>query len=91
HRREMAEIERRLQAPRPAPASAPAAAAAPAPAPAAARAARRYRVAAGDSLSSLAVRFYGDAARWRDIYNANRNTVPNPRSLTPGQILIIPQ
>jgi nucleoid-associated protein YgaU len=52
--------------------------------------ARRYRVAAGDSLRTLAVRFYGDAGRWRTIYDANRDKLTSPTALAPGQILSIP-
>ena len=29
-------------------------------------------VAAGDSLGSIAVRYYGDSTRWQRIYEANR-------------------
>lgn len=32
---------------------------------------RTYRVQRGDTLSAIARRFYGDPARWRDIYEAN--------------------
>ena len=57
----------------------------PAPAPA-----RRYRVARGDTLSSIAVRFYGNAAYFKKVFDANRDTLDSPRSLREGQILIIP-
>lgn len=50
-----------------------------------------YTVQIGDTLSSISRRFYGSEARWRDIYNANRDKLPNPQSLKPGQILRIPR
>jgi len=56
-----------------------------APAPA-----RRYRVHKGDSLRSIASRFYGNADRWRAIYDANRDNLSNPNDLQPGKILAIP-
>lgn len=50
-----------------------------------------YTVQTGDTLSSISRRFYGSEARWRDIYNANRDKLPSPQSLKPGQILRIPR
>lgn len=50
-----------------------------------------YTVQIGDTLSSISRRFYGSEARWRDVYNANRDKLPNPQSLKPGQILKIPR
>jgi nucleoid-associated protein YgaU len=75
---------------RPAPvavaASAPAmpAPAAPPPAP------RTYRVASGDTLSRISSRYYGTAARWQDIYNANRDQLRSPDVLPLGVELKIP-
>lgn len=51
---------------------------------------RSYTVAAGDSLSKIAQREYGDAAQWRRIYEANRATIANPDLIHPGQVLAIP-
>ncbi|MCX6339445.1 MAG: tetratricopeptide repeat protein [Candidatus Aureabacteria bacterium] len=59
--------------------------------PPAAAAVRRYQVARGDSLRSLALRFYGSADRWRTIYDANRGILSGPNApLRPGKILVIP-
>lgn len=44
----------------------------------------------GESLSGIARRVYGDAARWARIYNANRDVLPDPRSLKPGMLLFVP-
>jgi uncharacterized protein YidB (DUF937 family) len=64
-----------------------------APAPAAAKPAEEtYVVVAGDSLSKIARRFYGEANLWRRIYDANRATIgDNPDLIRPGQKLRIPK
>lgn len=49
-----------------------------------------YTVQRGDTLYKLARQFYGDQARWRDIYNANSGQIPNPNQLPAGITLIIP-
>jgi nucleoid-associated protein YgaU len=59
-----------------------------APAPAAAR---RHVVARGDTLYSLAQRYYSNRSRWRDIYAANRETMRSETDLRIGMELIIPQ
>lgn len=51
---------------------------------------KQYTVAAGDSLSKIAQREYGDAAKWQRIYEANRATVTNPNLIHPGQVLTLP-
>jgi nucleoid-associated protein YgaU len=65
--------------------------AAPPAMPAPATEDRTYTVVSGDSLSKIAHRQYGHAGRWRDIYNANRDTVENPDLIYPGQTLKIPR
>jgi len=47
-------------------------------------------VAAGESLGSIAVRYYGDSTRWQRIYEANRGVIPDPNALTIGTRLTIP-
>ena len=69
-----------------APAPRPAAPAAPAAGPAA----RTYTVKAGDSLSKIAQREYGDAAQWKKIYEANRDVIKNPDLIHPGQTFKLP-
>jgi nucleoid-associated protein YgaU len=49
-----------------------------------------YTVVAGDSLSKIAKRYYGDANQWRRIHEANRDQVSNPDLIHPGQRLKIP-
>ena len=50
-----------------------------------------YTVVAGDSLSKIAKRIYGDANQWRRIFDANRDKIENPDLIHPGQTLIIPE
>jgi uncharacterized protein YidB (DUF937 family) len=54
-------------------------------------AARTYTVVAGDSLSKIAKRYYGDANAWRRIFEANRSLVKDPDKIHPGQVLRIPE
>lgn len=51
---------------------------------------RTYTVVAGDSLSKIAQREYGDASKWRAIHEANRETIKNPDLIHPGQVLVLP-
>lgn len=72
------------QAPEPAPkAEAPAPPAAPPPAP-------TVTVQPGDSLSAIAARSLGNAERWREIYDLNRDQLSNPNVIHAGQILKLP-
>ena len=52
---------------------------------------KTYTVVQGDSLSKIAKREYGDANKWRQIYQANRDVIENPDLIEPGQNLIIPE
>ena len=47
-------------------------------------------VEAGDTLGSLAARYYGDAGQWRLILDANLDDIPDPGRLFPGRVLKIP-
>ena len=49
-----------------------------------------YVVVAGDSLSKIAKRQYGDGKKWRRIYEANRDLIKDPDLIYPGQKLRIP-
>jgi nucleoid-associated protein YgaU len=51
---------------------------------------RTYTVVAGDSLSKIAKREYGDASKWHRIYEANRDQIKNPDLIHPGQVLNLP-
>lgn len=49
-----------------------------------------YTVEPGDTLSSLALRHYGNALKWEKIFQANKGTMKNPDYIYVGQIIIIP-
>lgn len=53
-------------------------------------AAQTYVVEKGDSLWTIAVKFYGNGGQWQQIYEANRDRIPDPAKLRPGTELIIP-
>jgi tetratricopeptide (TPR) repeat protein len=52
---------------------------------------RHHTVARGDTLFSLALKYYGNRSKWRDIYAANHELVPTEKSpLKIGMDLKIP-
>jgi len=51
---------------------------------------RTYTVVGGDSLSKIAKKILGDAGRWKEIFEANKDTIKNPDMIHPGQVLKIP-
>ena len=53
-------------------------------------AAKVYEVKAGDSLSKIAKREYGNANEWNRIFEANRDILKDPNKIYPGQKLKIP-
>jgi nucleoid-associated protein YgaU len=53
-------------------------------------ASRNYTVIEGDSLSKIALQEYGDANKWRAIYEANRDRIKDPDLIHPGQVLTVP-
>ena len=61
-----------------------------APEPAPALADQTYTVQAGDSLWSIAQRFYGNPFKWPDIYHANQSQIADPSVISIGQALTIP-
>ena len=63
---------------------------APSPAPAK-NVARTYTIVKGDTLSKIAKSMYGDANKWRKIYEANTDILKNPDVIRPGQVLKIPE
>jgi tetratricopeptide (TPR) repeat protein len=52
---------------------------------------RHYAVTKGDTLSSISQKVYGTPGRWKDIFSANRQSLPSPSQLTIGQVLDIPE
>jgi nucleoid-associated protein YgaU len=51
---------------------------------------RTYTVVAGDSLSKIAKKLLGNANRWHEIHELNKDTIKNPDLIRPGQVLKIP-
>jgi nucleoid-associated protein YgaU len=51
---------------------------------------KSYEVQAGDTLSKIAQREYGDANLWRRIFDANKDILKDPDKIYPGQTLKIP-
>ena len=49
-----------------------------------------YTVKSGDSLSKIAAAHYGDASKWKAIYEANRDLIKNPDLIHPGWVLKLP-
>jgi nucleoid-associated protein YgaU len=63
---------------------------APDPTTSGASSGKTYTVVAGDSLSRIAKREYGDGNAWNRIYEANRDIIKDPDLIHPGQTLKIP-
>jgi len=57
---------------------------------AASKPARTYQVRPGDTLSRIAGSVYGDAGKWRKIYEANRDQMKSETDIKVGQTLTIP-
>ena len=49
-----------------------------------------YKIRQGDTLWSLAVRFYGNGHRYADLMAANRATVSDPGQMIVGSTIVIP-
>ncbi len=49
-----------------------------------------YVVQSGDTLFSIARKFYKSAARWKEIRDANKDKIDKPGKLKPGETLVIP-
>jgi nucleoid-associated protein YgaU len=48
-----------------------------------------HKIKRGDTLSGIAARKLGDAGRWPEIARLNRDIVPDPDEIVPGQVLVI--
>ena len=49
-----------------------------------------YTVQAGDTLSGIAKKFLGDAGRWPEIFEANKDTIKDPNLIRVGQEIKLP-
>ncbi|RPI16379.1 MAG: LysM peptidoglycan-binding domain-containing protein [Ignavibacteriae bacterium] len=56
----------------------------------AAKSGKTYTVKSGDTLSKIAKEHYGDANRYNEIFEANRDKLDDPNKIQPGQELVIP-
>lgn len=52
---------------------------------------RSYVVQHGDTLASIARKFYKNSSRWKDIQDANFNALNGTAKLKPGMTLIVPK
>jgi nucleoid-associated protein YgaU len=52
--------------------------------------ATRHRIVDGDTLEGIAQRYWGDRARWSDVYQHNRDVLAAPNALPIGVELRIP-
>ena len=59
-------------------------------APAEPEASKTYTVKSGDTLSKIAQQFYGSAAKYPKIFDANRDQLSNPDKIQVGMELKIP-
>lgn len=50
-----------------------------------------YTIQSGDSLSKIAKRVYGDAMKWPDLFEANREVIQDPNLIYPGQQIRVPK
>ena len=50
-----------------------------------------YVVQHGDTLASISRKFFKTSTRWKQILDANREVISDPKKLSPGQTLVIPK
>lgn len=51
---------------------------------------RTYTIKKGDTLWAIATQYYGNGAKYKDIYNANKSIIKDPNLIYPGQVITIP-
>ncbi len=49
-----------------------------------------YTIEKGDTLSKIAQEKYGDASKWRALFDANKEVIEDPDMIYPGQQIRIP-
>lgn len=52
---------------------------------------RTYIVAPGDSLTGIAEKQLGATARWKELYELNKDVIKNPDVLRAGVVLVLPK
>ena len=50
-----------------------------------------YTIVKGDNLSKIAKKFYGDANKYKIIFDANREVIKDANLIYPGQKIRIPK
>lgn len=50
-----------------------------------------YTIVSGDSLSKIALKYYGNAQKWQTLFEANREVIQNPDLIYPGQVIRVPK
>ena len=50
-----------------------------------------YTIVSGDSLSKIALKYYGAASKWPTLFEANREVIQNPDLIYPGQVIRVPK
>jgi nucleoid-associated protein YgaU len=50
----------------------------------------KYTVEKGDTLGEISKHFYGEAGKYKQIFEANRHILDNPDLIEVGQVLTIP-
>ena len=50
----------------------------------------QYTVVKGDTLSKIAKQHFGNANAWKQIFEANRDTLDDPDRIFPGQVIKLP-
>lgn len=51
---------------------------------------KTYTIQPGDSLSKIAKEQLGDAARWKEIFEANKDVIKDPNVIRVGQEITLP-
>lgn len=49
-----------------------------------------YEISSGDTLSAIAKKYYGNASKYTRIHEANKDLIPDPNKIYPGQKIQIP-
>jgi PBP1b-binding outer membrane lipoprotein LpoB len=50
-----------------------------------------YTIVSGDTLGKIAKHFYGNASKYTRIHEANKELIPDPNKIYPGQKIKIPR
>lgn len=51
---------------------------------------KTYTIEKGDTLSKIAKEHLGNANAWKQIFEANRDTIEDPDRIFPGQVIKLP-